>query len=162
MTEFTDLELNKEVSELDGEDAKQTLVDFIEAHQTNRAAYDELQAELDETETEYQEKVESLEETVAEFKSERAEEAAEYVNMPAEILAERFSFDELDQIIEEAEESEEFSEDNEPEEEEEDGSLTTFSDKPPKGKETGGSGEPSKTRQKAREMLAQRGVVSND
>lgn len=138
MADFTEIDLAKEVSEMEPDEARETLVDFTETHQENRTAYDELATELDEVETEYQEKLEEKEERIAEFREERAEEAAEYVNMPADILAEKFTFSELDQIIEEAEEAEEFSEDDEADEEvETEDNLTTFSEKRERGQAGG-------------------------
>lgn len=150
MTEFKELDLGKEPSELEPDEARETLVDFMEAHQTNRTAYDELQAELDDVETEYQEKLDEKEERISEFKEERATEAAEHVKMPAEVLADRFTFSELDQIIEEAEEFSEEGDDGEDEDEGDD-ALTTFSEQPERG-EAGGQadGGPS---DRARELI---------
>lgn len=160
MTEFNDLELNDEIPSMTEEEAKKTLSEFMESHQTNRTAYDELSTELDETETEYKEKLDEKEDLISDFKEDRAEEAAEYVNMPAELLADRFSFDEIDQIIEEgAEFSEEEEGDPEDDPEDGDGSLTTFSDKPEKGKGgskgAGGSGD----RDHARSVLQSNGFT---
>lgn len=135
--EFTEIDLQKEVSEMEPDEARETLVDFMEAHQTNRTAYDELHSKLDDVETEYQEKLEEKEERISQFKEERASEASEYVKMPDEILAEKFTFSELDQIIEEAEQAEEFSEDDETDEDESEGRLTTFSEKEEKGQAGG-------------------------
>lgn len=129
MTEFNELDLTKSVDSLDEEEAKKTLSDFMESHKNNQTAYDELQTELEETETEYKEKIEERDEKLATFKQRRAEEAANHVKMPADILVDRFSFSELEQIIEEAEDAD-FSEDEEEEEEE---NLTTFSERPEKG-----------------------------
>jgi hypothetical protein len=142
-TEFTEMDLQKEVSEMEPDEARETLVDFMEAHQSNRSAYDELSTELDEVETEYNDKLEEKDEVIAEFKQERAAEAAEYVKMPEDILADKFSFSELEQIIEEAEDAPEFSESDEGTEDgEEDDTLTTFSEKPERG-EAGGDTGPS-------------------
>lgn len=156
--EFDDLTLNKEVAEMEEDEAKKTLAEFMEAHQTNQTAYDELKGELEETETEFQEKLDEKEEVIAEFKQERAEEAAEYVNIPADLVATRFSFEEIDQIIEEGSEySEETSEESE---EEEDETITTFSDKPEKGQTEGGG--TSKYNDRAREKLSQHGLTMGD
>lgn len=139
-TEFTDLDLSKDVSNMEEGEARETLVDFVEAHQKNRTAYDELQDELSEVETEYEDKIEDREEVIAEFKKERAEEAAEYVNIPADLVAERFEFSEIEQIIEEGAEFSEEGEDGG--EEEEDPFITTFSEQEERG-EAGGDNGPS-------------------
>jgi hypothetical protein len=137
MTEFNELNFNKSVEDLEAEEARKTLSEFMEQHQKNQAAYDELEDDIDELETEYQQELAKLEKRVTEFKEERAEEAAEYVNMPADLLVDRFSIEELDQIIEEGADAD-FSED-EPEEEDEPDNLTTFSDRPEKGRKEAGS-----------------------
>lgn len=160
MTEFNDLDLNTEIPEMDEEEAKKTLSEFMEAHQTNRTAYDELDSELDDIETEYQEELEEKEEMIAEFKDERAEAAAEYVNMPADLLSERFSFSELEQIVEEgAEFSEETEEDADDDADDggDDSPLTTFSDKPEKGKGGSNGAGRSADREHARSVLQRNG-----
>lgn len=153
MTEFHDLELDSDVSDMEADEAKATLADFMEAHQKNRQAYDAARSELDDVESEYQEQIEEYEERIAEFTEQRAEEAAEYVNMPADLLADRFSIDELETIIDEGQEAggdEDFS--DEPEDEpEDDETLTTFSEKPEKGHRTDNSG--SKYRETAKQKL---------
>lgn len=154
MTDFNELDLKKGVDEMSEEEAKKTLSEFMESHQKNRAAYDKLQSELDETETEYKEELEELEERIHEFKQERAEVASEYVNMPADLLVDRFSIDEIDQIIAEADDAE-FSEEETEEAEEEDEGLTTFSEKPEKGRaESGGKTE---YRERATQVLKNKG-----
>jgi len=155
MTEFTELELNKDVESMTEAEAKETLSDFMDAHTDNQAAYDAKAGEVEEVESEYQEKIETLEEKVSEFKERRAQEAAEYVKMPAEILAARFSFDELDQIIEEAEGSEEFSED-EPEDDEDDGRLTEFVERDQKSKKS--EKTETKFNRSTEELLAEQGL----
>lgn len=133
MTEFNELDLNKDVEDMDEEEAKKTLSQFMASHQENVTAYDTLQTELEETETEYQEKIDEKEERIAEFKEGRAQEAAEHVKMPANLLVDRFSIEEIDQIIEEAEDAE-YSEEEEAEADEEEENLTTFSEKEEKGR----------------------------
>lgn len=155
MTEFTELNLNSSVSDMDGDEAKQTLSEFMEAHKKNQQAYDTAVAEQEEIEDEYSEQLEELEERLAEFREARAEEASEYTNMPPELLADRFSLDELEQIIEEGEEAD-FSEDpDEGDENDEPESLTTFADREEKG-QTGGDGT-SKYREQAQKKLADHG-----
>lgn len=155
-TEFEDLELNKDVTSMEEDEAKETLADFMEAHQTNRSAYDELKSELADVETEYQEKLDEKEELIAEFKQDRAEEAAEYVNIPADLVADRFSFSEIEQIIEEGEEFSGADDGDDAGDESDDSPLTTFSDKPEKGTVEGGS-DPE-LRERAREKLSQHGL----
>jgi murein DD-endopeptidase MepM/ murein hydrolase activator NlpD len=153
MTEFNELDLAKDVSEMDGDEAKETLAEFMDAHEQNQEAYDTLKAEKRKEAEEYSEQIDELEERVSQFKQERAEEASQYANMPADLLAERFSFSELDQIIEEGEEATdeedtEFSEDEDAEDER----LTTFSERPPKGKQES-SGGSSYNRDRAKEKI---------
>lgn len=150
MTEFNELDLTKTPDDMEPEEAKKTLSEFMQAHKTNQTAYDELEQELDDVQTEYEEKLDEKRERIEEFRQERAEQAAEYVKMPADILADRFSIEELDQIIDEAAESDEFSEDTESEEEE-DESLTTFSDREEKGEAKGGRS--TEYRERAKERL---------
>lgn len=156
-TEFTDLDLQKDISDMEGDEARETLVDFMEAHQTNRSAYDGLQAELDEVETEYEEKLEEREELIREFKEDRAEKASEFTNLPADLIVERFEYSEIEQIIEEGEE---FSEaEDETEEEDEESTLLEFSEKPEKGRaESGGN----KYRDRAADKLAGHGFPTSN
>lgn len=155
MTEFTELELNEDITDMSGEEAKQTLSEFMEAHQKNQSAYDKVVTDLSETETEYEQKLEEKEERIAEFKQERAEEAAEYVNIPASLLADKFSFSEIEQIIEEGAEFSEESE--EADEADEDEPITTFADREEKGRAEGGS-DRSQYRQRARQKLGEHGI----
>lgn len=164
MSEFTELDLNKDVADMEAQEAKQTLSEFMEAHKKNKQAYDSKAAEVDAVEDEYSEEIETLEEQLAEFREARAEKASEYVNMPPELLSERFSLDELEQIVEEGEQAAEFSEepdagDESPEED--DGNLTTFAEREEKGRREGSSGR-SKYRERAKERLEAQGFpVSN-
>lgn len=152
MTEFNDIELATEISDMEGEEAKETLADFMEVHESNREAYDELQSEFSQTEQEYEKKLEEKQERIAEFKQEKAERAAEHVQMPADLLADRFSFSEIDQIIEEAAE---FTEEEDETDEGESGNeqLTTFSDKEQKGRLDGEGGNRAEYRERAVEVL---------
>ena len=152
MTEFTDLTLDKSVDDMTENEAKETLAQFMESHQKNQTAYDDLQTEYSEAQDEYEAKLEEKRERITEFREEKAEAAAEYVKMPAPLLAERFSISELDQIIEEGAEAE-FSEDESEEPEEED--LTTFSQKEEKGKAESGGNE--QARERARDRLRSKG-----
>jgi len=153
---FNELELNKDVTEMGEEEAKETLSEFMEAHQKNQSEYDSLQVDLQETKTEYEEKIDDYEERISEFKEERAEEAAQYVKMPAGLLADRFSFSELEQIIEEGEE---FS-DVDDEAEEDDEPLTDFNNKEEKGRAESRD-PPEQFRERAESKLAEYGIGGN-
>jgi predicted nucleic acid-binding Zn-ribbon protein len=131
MTDFTDLDLTKPVDEMEADEARETLAEFMDSHRDNREAYDELQTEFSQREDELTDEVEELEGRVAEFTEEKAERAAEHVKMPADLLAARFSIDELEQIIEEGEE---FSEGPEDEPDDEGPELTSFTEKKQKGR----------------------------
>jgi ADP-ribose pyrophosphatase YjhB (NUDIX family) len=159
MTEFTELDLNSSVSDMDEQEAKQTLSEFMEAHKNNQQAYDTAVAEQEAIEEEYSERVDELEQKLGEFRDDRAEEASEYTNMPPELLAERFSLDELEQIIEEGKEADFSEEKDEPDEDNEPDSLTTFADREEKG-QTGGEGA-SKYRSQAKAKLADHGFPTN-
>ena len=153
MSKFTDLTLDKSVDDMTEDEAKETLAQFMESHQKNQTAYDELQTEYSDAQDEYEAKLEEKRERITEFREEKANKAADYVKMPAPLLAERFSISELDQIIAEGEEAD-FSEDDSSEESEEK-DLTTFSEKEEKGKaESGGN---AKARERARDRLMSKG-----
>lgn len=162
MTDFTEVDLDTDIPEMEGDEAKETLSEFMKVHKENRQAYDERVTEAEETASEYQEELEDKEELISDFKEERAEKAAEYVSMPAELLADRFDFSELDQIIEEAEEAEEGEETEFDDEtpDEEDDSLTTFSEQPEKGEWE--NDNRAKYRDRAKERLAQKGFPVQD
>lgn len=139
MTDFDEIDLAKDVSEMSEEEAKATLTDFMETHSKNTEAYDELQTEFGEAEEEYEQTIEERDERIHEFKEELADDAAEHVNIPSDILVDRFEFSELEQIIEEGEEYSEESQEEETGEGDSEDPLTTFSDKPEKGQAEGGS-----------------------
>jgi len=152
--EFNELNTEKDIDEMEPEEAKETLSQFMDAHKENQDAYDELASDLQELDEQYSEEIEEYEARITQFTEDKAQEAAEHVEMPAELLADRFSYDELEQIVSEAEEAEEFSEDepeDEPEEDDESGKLTTFSDKPERG-EAGGDGDRSQYRERAEKI----------
>lgn len=149
-TEFTELNLSKEVDDMEADEARETLAEFMASHEENQAAYDALHADLEDIESEYKQKLEEREERIAQFKHERAEEAAKHVKMPADLLADRFSIDEIDQILEEADEAN-FSEDTSEDDDETDDSLTTFSNKEEKGRSNGD--DRSKYRSRAATVL---------
>jgi len=127
-----EFELQTDPEEMDGDDAKATLAEFMEKHRENVEEYDELETDFSELEEEHDEQTEAL----AELRTKFAEEAAEYVNLAPDVIADRFSYSEILSIVEEGDNSEEFSEDEEPEdaEEDEEGQLTTFSQREEKGK----------------------------
>lgn len=151
MPEFTDLEIDADIDELGGNEAKKTLAEFVEKHKQNREAYDELQTDFEQKVSQYEEELSEYEEKLEDLTFERAEQAAEHVNMPADLIADRFSLDEIDQIIDEATEHSE-----EPEEDDED-RLTQFDDRPAKGDKKG-SDYREKYREEAKEMLRQHGA----
>ena len=158
MTEFTELDLSKPVEEMEADEARETLTDFMEAHRSNQDAYDAVQSEVDEIEAEYSEQIEDYEKMLTEFREDKAEEAAEHVNMPADLLADRFEYSELEQIIEDGEEFSEEPEDDEGDEEET--SLTTFSDKPQKGRKEDTNGT-ERYRDEAASALSSHGFPTN-
>lgn len=156
-TEFKELDLNKEVSDMEGDEARETLVDFMQAHRENREAYDAVISEFEDELDQVNDEKEELEQTVSKFKDELAEEAAEVTNFPADLIKTKFSLSEIETVLEEAEEAGEFSDSSGEEEEEEEPSLTTFSEKPEKGKRDP-EDTPSKYRDTARALLGQHGV----
>lgn len=153
MTDFTELDLSKPVDEMEPDEARETLSDFMDSHRQNQDAYDAVQAEVDEVEAEYSEKIEEKDELIADFREDKAEEAAEYVNMPAALLADRFEYSELEQIIEDGEE---FSEDEPDEDPDDDKTLTTFAEKPQKGKKEKTEGT-ARYRDEAKSALSNHG-----
>lgn len=157
MTDFTELGIEKDVDEMEESELRETLSDFMEEHTKNKEAYDSLRTEFQDELDEKDERIEDLESRVSEFKQDKAEEAAEHVKMPADVLAERFEFSELEQIIEEAEE---FSEDDETTEGEESESdyLTDFADREQKGKqEPSGNGPTRENRERAKRAMQNQG-----
>lgn len=135
MTDFNELGLGTDVSDMDDDEVRETLVEFMEAHQKNQEAYDETVSEFEDRIDEVQAQKDDLEQTIGELKTEYAEAAAEHVNMPAELLEERFDFNEIRQILEESAEFADADDD------ENDGlPLTDFADKEQKG-ETSEGGE---------------------
>lgn len=153
MSEFTDLEIDADIEELGGNEAKKTLAEFIEKHKENREAYDELTTDFEQKVSDYEEDISQYEEQVETLRFEKAEEAAEHVNMPADLISDRFSLDEIDQIIDEATEHTEGGS----EEEDESDSLTEFDDRPPKG-DKNDTDYREKYREDAKEMLRQHGA----
>jgi ElaB/YqjD/DUF883 family membrane-anchored ribosome-binding protein len=156
MSDFTELDVDGDVSDMDAEEARETLSEFMSAHEDNQDAYNELRGELHETVSEYEEKLDKRDEKIAEFKDDLAEQAAEYVNIPKDLVVDRFSIEEIEQIIEEGDEAD-FSEDDDEDEPDE---LTTFRDKPEKGK-GGGDGTATKYRERASRRLEQNGFPAN-
>lgn len=159
---FNELSLDTDIEEMSEEEAKETLADFMDAHTANQKAYDARISEIHETEQEYSEKLEQYEDMVAEFTERRAEKAAEYVKMPAELLADRFSYEELDQIIEEGEDADFSEEDETDEEEEDDDRLTTFADRPEKGKKESKNKTTAEFRERAQSALANKGFPTGN
>lgn len=132
MHEFT---LNKSTDEMEADELRSTLDEFMDKHTENVEDYESVAAERDE----FSEKVESLEADVSEY-SETAEAlqakfaevvAEETPLFDADEVAERFS---LDELIEKADSLGAFSlaaeADEGAEEEADEGEGTTFADKP--------------------------------
>lgn len=149
MTEFQEMEVDEDLSEIPEDELRSTFAAFLETHESNVEAVNNLRASYSEKVESLESEVESLEDKVSEFTQEKAEEAAQYVNIPEELVAERFSLEEIEQIIEEGEE---FSESNE--EEDEDSPLTTFAERGDKGKQ---DKEPStEFRQRATKLMGKK------
>ena len=158
MTDFTDADIDGDVSSMSGDEARQTLIEFMDVHATNRNAYDELQTEFNDTVAELEEENESLEARVSEFKSDLAAEAAEFVKLPQDLVADRFSIEEIEQIIAEGEEFADTDADDDSEDEQ----MTTFSEKDEKGKTAEpSSGAAGEKRQRAATLLSQNGFPAN-
>lgn len=121
--------MDEDLSEIPEDELRSTFAAFLETHESNVEAVDDLRATYSERIESLESEKEDLEDKVSEFTAEKAEEASEYVNIPEEIIVERFSLGEIEQIIEEGEE---FSESSE--EEEDDEPLTTFANRGEKGK----------------------------
>lgn len=73
MPEFKELEPKDDLDELDGEEAKEALSQFMEAHEQNKTAY----AETKESAEEARERADEAEETLSEFRETLAEDAVE-------------------------------------------------------------------------------------
>lgn len=157
--EFTELDLNKDVSDMEDDEARETLVDFMQAHRENREAYDSVISEFEDEIENITDEKDELEQTLGEIHSQYAEKAAEVTRFPQDLIEERFDFAEVKQILAEAEEAGEFSEESE--EEEEEPSLTTFTERPEKGKRDP-ENTPTKYHDTARELLAQHGVPTGE
>jgi len=114
---------------MEADEAKATLAEFMEKHKENVDEYESLKTEFSELEETHEE----AQETLSDLRTKFAEEAAEYVNLSPTVIAERFEYSEIVQLIEEGESSQEFSEDTDEPEEDDDGQLTTFSEKEEKG-----------------------------
>lgn len=138
-SEFNELEFSKDIEDMSEETLRETLTQFMKDHRQNVEAFSEAVEALTERE-----------EKLGEFKDGLAEEASQYANIPAGIMVDRFTFSELEQIIEEGEDAE-FSEDKD----EEDETLTTFSDREEKGRMDSESNK--KFREQAKTALSNKG-----
>lgn len=132
MTDFENLELGEEISDMEGDDAKETLSEFMESHKKNSQAYDEVQTDYEDRIDELENDKEELQETLQTVKSEYAEKAAEETGFTEETLMKRFDFQEIREVVDEIEEAEDFSEEDEEEEEEQ--RFTQFAERDEKGK----------------------------
>lgn len=156
MTDFNNLELNKEISDMEGDEAKETLSEFMESHKKNSQAYDEVQTEFEDRIDELENDKEELQETLTTVKSEYAEKAAEKTGFTEEVLMKRFDFQELRGVVEEIEDADEFSEEEE-EETEEEQRFTQFAERDEKGK-TPPDDTPNQYREQAKTLLAESGL----
>lgn len=136
---------------MEPEELRATLAEFMEKHDDNIEEYESLQEDHEGLQSEYSEAQDALDNLRTKF----AEEAADYINLSPEIIADRFSYSEITQIIEEGEKAEEFAED----EDEEVDAFTTFSEKEEKGREEGGNAE---TRTDAEQRLGSFGFPSGN
>lgn len=160
MTEFTALELEKDVSDMEAEEAQETLSDFMDIHASNQEAYSDLQDSKQEKINEFKEEKESLEETLDEVKTHFAGKAKEYVNLPEDLIVDRFSLAEIQKIVEEG--SEFAEEDDSTEEEEETDFMTTFAEREQKGNLEGEENGRTDFSEEAADALKRHGVSVGD
>lgn len=128
-----EFELKTEPDEMEPEDLRATLTDFMEKHDENVDEYRELESDFSET----KDALEDAEDTLDTLKTKFAEEAADYINLDPHIIAERFTYSEIVQIVEEGDEAD-FSEDEQTDDEPD--TLTTFTEREEKGNLEGEGG----------------------
>lgn len=116
-----EIELSKPIDEMDDDDLRTTFAKVLEAHEENIAEFASLTEELEAATA----RAEEADETLAGAKAYFAEKASSYTRLSGEVLAARFSLDELIEMAGEAdaaefaeEEAEEASESADGEEEE--------------------------------------------
>lgn len=160
-TQFKELDLDGEVSDMSEDEVRETLVDFVQAHKENRAAYDATVSEFEDKLDEIRTEKEAAEDELGEIHSQYAERAAEVTNMPASLIEERFDFSEVKQILEEAEEAGEFSEESEESEESDESRLTNFTERPDKGKQEKESTGTSQFRDDAEQLMKRKLNIDN-
>lgn len=126
------IELETPIDELDEADLRETFSDVMAAHEENVKEYEELQADLEDA-TEYSERIDELEaekELAVEY---FADKASAVTNINEDVLAKRFSVDELVEMAVEADEqAAAFSETEESPKEDvadDDGDESIFADK---------------------------------
>lgn len=122
------IELDVPIEEMETDDLRTTFSKVLEAHNDNIAEVADLETELGE----YAEQVETLTEQVEGVKAYFAEKASATTSLEVDLLVDRFSLDELQDMAADADAK--FSEELEPETETETegGEETKFSEKPPK------------------------------
>jgi len=137
-----EIELSKPIDEMDDDDLRTTFAKVLEAHEENIAEFASLTDELEAATA----RAEEADETLSGAKAYFAEKASGYTRLSGEVLAARFSLDELIEMAGEAdaaefaeeeaeeasadgEEEAEFSEDSAEEPEEE---TPLFAEKPQK------------------------------
>jgi predicted nuclease with TOPRIM domain len=137
-----EIELSKPIDEMDDDDLRTTFAKVLEAHEENIAEFASLTEELEDATA----RAEEADETLSGAKAYFAEKASGYTRLSGEVLAARFSLDELIEMAGEADAAEfaeeeasdasaedeeaEFSEESTEETEEEDTPL--FAEKPQK------------------------------
>lgn len=100
MTVFESYEFDGSVEDLDKESLVDTLTDFMEKHEQNAAAFQELQESLEDTESEY----DALQDQVTSFKEGLAKEAAEGTPLTEDELV-KFDLDRLAEIASDTKEA---------------------------------------------------------
>ena len=124
-------EFKKSPDEMDDEELRSTLTDFMEKHAENVEDYEALESARDE----FSEKVEALEGDLETAQTYFADKASEYTHLDTEVIVERFSLVETIEMAGEAEEAQ-FSEADDGDVDDED--ETKFSDKPERAPAEGG------------------------
>lgn len=123
------IELDSSIEDMDVDDLRTTFSEVMEAHAENVAEGDELQSEIDQ----YAAQVEELTGAVEGVKTYFAEKASETTSLEVDLLVDRFSLDELQDMAAEADAV--FAEGTEPtaggdDDDEPEGQK--FNEKPPK------------------------------
>lgn len=104
------IELDTEIDDMSEADLRETFSQVMEAHEENVEAYNELEADATQA-SEYSETIEELEGDLEDAKAYFSTKASDVTNIDQELLATRFSMDELIEMAGRADEAAaEFSE----------------------------------------------------